>query len=57
MGILAIAERIYPEQFRDFDMQQYVYEYYRDYFNLKLDDRTVRKILSGEGMRAANAPE
>ena len=57
MGVLAVARIFYPDEFKDLDMEQYVSDYYRDYFNLELDDETIGKILSGEGMRISNSPE
>lgn len=56
MGVLAVATRFYPEKFKDFDLKRYTKDYYKDYFNLELDDKTVGKILAGEGMRASNSP-
>lgn len=57
MGVLAVARMFYPEKFKDLDMEQYVADYYKDYFDLELDDETIGKILAGEGMRMSNSPE
>lgn len=57
MGVLAVAQQFYPEKFKDLDMEAYTADYYKKYFNLELDKKTVRKILSGKGMRASNSPE
>lgn len=56
MGVLAAARLFYPEKFRDLDMEAYTADYYKTYFDLDLDDRTVARILSGEGMRMSNSP-
>lgn len=56
MGVLAVAYTFYPDEFRDFDIEKYVSDYYSEYFGLDLDGRTVKKILAGEGMRLSNAP-
>ena len=56
MGVLAIAERFYPERFDDFDMKQYTKDYYETYFGLKLDDETIDHILAGQGMLNSNSP-
>lgn len=56
MGVLAIASQFYPDQFQDVDLKAYTKDYYETYFNLKLDDHTLEKILSGQGMRISNAP-
>lgn len=56
MGVLAVAWQFYPEQFKDFDLEKYTRDYYQEYFDLELDDKTVAKILAGEGMRASNSP-
>lgn len=56
MGVLAVAYTFYPEKFSGFDMEKYVSDYYKEYFGLDLDKKTVKKILSGEGMRVSNSP-
>lgn len=56
MGVLAVAYTFYPEKFRVFDMEKYVSDYYKEYFGLDLDKKTIKKILSGEGMRVSNSP-
>lgn len=56
MGVLAVAYRFYPEKFSDFDIEKYVSDYYKEYFGLDLDKKTVKKILAGEGMRVSNSP-
>lgn len=56
MGVLAVAVQFYPDRFSDIDMKSYTAEYYERFFGLQLDDETVEKILSGEGMRVSNAP-
>ncbi|MDD6190622.1 MAG: ABC transporter substrate-binding protein [Firmicutes bacterium] len=56
MGVLAVALQFYPDKFKDFNMNQYTADYYREYFGLELDDKTTDKILAGEGMRMSNSP-
>lgn len=56
MGVLAVARMFYPEQFQDFDIEQYTADYYKEYFDLELDSKTVKKIIAGEGMRQSNSP-
>ena len=57
MGVLAVALQFYPDKFKDFDMKEYTADYYKEYFGLELDDKTIDKILAGEGMRVSNSPE
>ena len=57
MGVLAVAVQFYPEKFKDIDMKEYTRDYYKTYFDLELDDKTIDKILAGEGMRVSNSPE
>ena len=54
--MLAVAYTFYPEKFSGFDMEKYVSDYYKEYFGLDLDKKTVKKILAGEGMRVSNSP-
>lgn len=56
MGVLAVAAQFYPDRFQDLDMETYTKDYYREYFGLNLDDRTVKRILAGQGMRVSNSP-
>lgn len=56
MGVLTIAKQFYPEKFKDIDMKEFTAEYYEKYFDLKLDDKVITQILSGEGMRKTNSP-
>ena len=56
MGVLAVALQFYPDKFKDFDMKEYTSDYYKEYFGLELDDKTIDKILAGEGMRMSNSP-
>lgn len=57
MGVLAVAWRFYPDDFKDFDFKGYVRDYYKKYFDLTLDDDTINSILAGEGMRRSNDAE
>ena len=56
MGVLAVAKLFYPDKFADMDLEAYTSDYYQEYFDLKLDHKAVKKILSGEGMRMSNSP-
>lgn len=56
MGVLSIACMFYPEKFQDFDLNSYVADYYKEYFGLELNKKTVNNILAGEGMRRSNSP-
>lgn len=56
MGVLAVALQFYPDKFKDFDMKEYTADYYEEYYGLELDDKTIDKILAGEGMRMSNSP-
>lgn len=56
MGALAIAVMFFPEEMGDIDLATYTKEYYRKYFGLDLDDETIERILSGEGMRKPAGP-
>lgn len=56
MGVLAIAQMFYPEKFQDIDMAAYTADYYKTCFGLELDDKTIQRILAGEGMRVSNSP-
>lgn len=57
MGVLAIASRFYPDKFKDFDIKKYVKNYYKNFFDIELDDKTVLNILAGKGMRQSNEAE
>ncbi len=56
MGVLATAWLAHPEKFSDFNLESYTADYYKTYFDLELDQETVKKILSGQGMRVSNSP-
>lgn len=56
MGVLAVATMFYPEKFQDLDLAEYTVDYYETCFGLELDDKTIARILTGEGMRISNAP-
>ncbi|MCI8646130.1 MAG: ABC transporter substrate-binding protein [Firmicutes bacterium] len=56
MAVLAIARIFYPQKFSDINMKAYTKDYYEEFFRLKLDDKTIEKILKGEGMHNSNAP-
>jgi iron complex transport system substrate-binding protein len=51
LAILWTAKTVYPELFQDIDMKKEVRAFYRQFFNLSLDDKMLVKILNGNGMR------
>jgi iron complex transport system substrate-binding protein len=51
LAILWTAKTVYPELFRDIDLKQEVRAFYRQFFDLTLDDGMLDKILNGNGMR------
>lgn len=53
MAALYLAKLFYPDRFGDVDMSKTVKSYYKTYFGMDLSNETVKKILSGKGMRAA----
>jgi iron complex transport system substrate-binding protein len=51
LAILWTAKTVYPELFQDIDMKQEVRAFYKQFFNIRLEDRMLDKILKGKGMR------
>ena len=51
LAIIWTAKTVYPELFQDIDMRKEVRAFYRQFFNLSLNDRMLDKILRGKGMR------
>jgi iron complex transport system substrate-binding protein len=53
LAILWTAKTVYPDLFSDIDLHQEVFMFYRNFFNLHLDEAMIRKILGNKGMRQA----
>lgn len=51
LAVLTLAKMFYPERFEDIDLESYVDKQYKEFFGLELDDKTIKSILAGEGMR------
>ncbi len=51
LAILWTSKLLYPKYFEHIDMEIETKEYYERFFNMELTDDTVKKILSGKGMR------
>lgn len=51
MAILFISNLFYPENFKDMDIKEVTKQYYKDFFDLDLNDEQINSILSGIGMR------
>lgn len=57
MGVLAVANFFHEDALANIEIEEYTKDYYKDYFDLDLDDKTIKKILSGKGMRVSNSPQ
>lgn len=55
LAVLWTAKLAYPEQFEDWDMEETVRMFYKEFFDWELEDETITKILSGSGMRDAKS--
>ncbi|MGI6307810.1 MAG: ABC transporter substrate-binding protein [Dethiobacteria bacterium] len=51
LAILWTAWKLYPDKFTDIDLVQETKYFYEEFFNYRLTDVEVKKILSGTGMR------
>lgn len=51
LAILWTAKTVYPDLFSDIDLKKEVSGFYRDFFNLDLDEAMIDKILGNKGMR------
>jgi len=51
LAVLWTAKLAYSEQFEDCDMEATVRDFYKEFFDWELDDETIAKIISGQGMR------
>ena len=55
LAILWTAKTAYPDLFTDLDLDVEVRQFYRRFFDLNLDDPTIERILSGQGMRTTHS--
>ncbi|NMD68671.1 ABC transporter substrate-binding protein [Bacillus sp. DNRA2] len=51
LAILWTAKTLYPDKFSEVNMEEVTGEFYQDFFNYKLDEDYIAKILSGKNMR------
>ncbi len=51
LAIIWTAKKVYPELFQKVDMKTEVRDFYKQFFNLSLEDKMLDKILNGKGMR------
>lgn len=51
LAIYWTAKLMYPEYFKEVKMEKITADYYLKFFNLKLNDEQINRILKGEGMR------
>ncbi|NLW90141.1 MAG: ABC transporter substrate-binding protein [Syntrophomonadaceae bacterium] len=51
LALLWTAQLLYPEQFMDMDIKQESRTFYKEFFDLQVDDATLDRILAGQGMR------
>ncbi|WP_321416374.1 ABC transporter substrate-binding protein [uncultured Desulfobacter sp.] len=54
LAILWTAKTAYPDLFTDLDLKTEVRQFYQRFFDLGLDDPTIKRILSGQGMRTTH---
>lgn len=54
-AVLWLGVTVYPEYYADVDLRQEVYDFYKKYLNLELDDETYAKMLLGYGIRNGSA--
>ncbi|CFX39748.1 ABC transporter periplasmic binding domain [Syntrophomonas zehnderi OL-4] len=53
LAVIWTAQTLYPDKFTDIDMVVETKYFYKEFFRLDLNDATVQKILSSEGMRVS----
>jgi len=51
LAILWTAKSVYPDRFREIDMQRETSRFYKTFFNYVLSDEMIAQILNGQGMR------
>lgn len=57
LGILWAVKTLYPEHFKEINLNLETKKYYKDFFNLDLTDEVVKQILEGKGMRLPKGEE
>jgi len=45
------AKNVYPDLFADINMEAIVHDFYKEFFNWELDQETITRILTSQGMR------
>ncbi len=51
LAILWTSKILYPERFKDLNLEKTVRDYYFQFFNYSIDDEMISRVLSGNGMR------
>ena len=51
LAMLWLGCTVYPERYKDVDLQQRVTEYYKTFLGIEVDDDLYKQMLSGEGLR------
>jgi len=51
LAIIWTASTVYPELFEDIDMKAITRDFYAEFFDWQLDDASIARILSSQGMR------
>lgn len=54
LAMLWLGVTVYPELYGDFNLQDYVTAYYRDYLGIEVDNELYQMMLSGRGLRKAS---
>lgn len=51
LALLWTSKKVYPDLFDDIDLKQEIYFFYKNFFDLDLDDAMIDRILNNKGMR------
>lgn len=51
IGVPWVAKILYPDKFKDMDLNSHVKEFYSEFYHYQLSDDDVRNILKGSGMQ------
>ncbi len=51
LAVLWTSKLLYPQYFEHINLEEETKQYYKDFFDISLDDKQVEEILKGEGMR------
>ena len=54
LAILWLAKLLYPDYFEDLDIREEMRDYYYTFYDFKVSEETLDKILSGKGILAPN---